>query len=72
MRRGGKQSPALRDQQAKRRRAGRGPPAGAPAARRGGAGARGDGLPCCQGPLVEIGVDAAERLDVIPAQFRSS
>ena len=26
--------------------------------------------PCCQGPLVEIGVDAAERLDVIPAQFR--
>ncbi len=26
--------------------------------------------PCCQGPLVEIGIDAAERLDVIPAQFR--
>jgi transposase len=26
--------------------------------------------PCCQGPLVEIGVDAAERIDVIPAQFR--
>ena len=26
--------------------------------------------PCCQGPLVEIGTDAAERLDVIPAQFR--
>ncbi|HEU4551045.1 MAG TPA: IS66 family transposase [Rhizomicrobium sp.] len=67
---GAKQSPALRDQQAKRRRAGRGrlpahlprieqvlmPEAAA--------------CPCCQGPLVEIGVDAAERLDVIPAQFR--
>ena len=26
--------------------------------------------PCCQGPLVEIGSDSAERLDVIPAQFR--
>ena len=26
--------------------------------------------PCCQGPLVEIGLDAAEQLDVIPAQFR--
>jgi transposase len=26
--------------------------------------------PCCQGAMVEIGVDTAERLDVIPAQFR--
>jgi transposase len=26
--------------------------------------------PCCQGPLIEIGIDTAERLDVIPAQFR--
>lgn len=26
--------------------------------------------PCCQGALVEIGADTAERLDVIPAQFR--
>ena len=26
--------------------------------------------PCCQSPLVEIGADAAERLDVGPAQFR--
>lgn len=26
--------------------------------------------PCCQGPLVEIGADTSERLDVIPAQFR--
>jgi len=66
----GKQSPAPRDQRRKRRRAGRGrlpthlpridqvltPQATA--------------CPCCQGPLSEIGVDAAERLDVIPAQFR--
>ena len=67
---GAKASPALRDGQRKRRRAGRGrlpahlprvevvlvPEASA--------------CPCCRGPLVEIGVDAAERLDVIPAQFR--
>lgn len=26
--------------------------------------------PCCNGALVEIGADTAERLDVIPAQFR--
>jgi transposase len=26
--------------------------------------------PCCRGPLVEIGIDASERLDVIPARFR--
>jgi transposase len=66
----GKQSPALRDQRTKRRRAGRGRlPAHlprievvlAPEA---------TACPCCRGPLVEIGVDAAERLDVIPAQFR--
>ncbi|WP_439548849.1 IS66 family transposase [Falsiroseomonas sp.] len=66
----GKASPTLRDNQAKRRRAGRGRlPAHlprievvlAPEA---------ISCPCCQGPLVEIGVDAAERLDVIPAQFR--
>jgi transposase len=66
----GKASPALRDNQAKRRREGRGRlPAHlprievvlAPEA---------TACPCCRGPLVEIGVDAAERLDVIPAQFR--
>ena len=66
----GKASPALRDKQARRRRAGRGRlPAHlprvevvlAPAA---------TACPCCQGPLVEIGSDSAERLDVIPAQFR--
>jgi transposase len=26
--------------------------------------------PCCAGPMVEIGADTSERLDVIPAQFR--
>jgi transposase len=66
----GKVSPTLRGNQAKRRREGRGRlPAHlprievvlAPEA---------SACPCCQGPLVEIGVDAAERLDVIPAQFR--
>jgi transposase len=66
----GKRSPALRDQRTKRRRAGRGRlPAHlprievvlAPEA---------TACPCCRGPLVEIGSDAAERLDVIPAQFR--
>lgn len=66
----GKQSPTLRDNRAKRRRAGRGRlPAHlprievvlAPEA---------TACPCCQGPLVEIGTDTAERLDVIPAQFR--
>src|SRR3712207_1102943 len=66
----GKRSPALRNGQAERRRAGRGRlPARlprievvlAPEA---------TACPCCQGPLVKIGVDAAERLDVIPAQFR--
>jgi transposase len=66
----GKASPTLRDNQAKRRRAGRGRlPAHLP---------RVEVLlapeaaacPCCAGPLVEIGADTAERLDVIPAQFR--
>ncbi len=66
----GKASPTLRGNQVERRRAGRGrlpahlprievmltPEATA--------------CPCCRGPLVEIGIDAAERLDVIPAQFR--
>jgi transposase len=27
--------------------------------------------PCCRGTMVEIGCDTAERLDVIPAQFRA-
>ncbi len=66
----GKQSPALRDQQARRRRAGRGRlPAHLPRIEQVLA-PEAAACPCCQGPLVEIGSDAARRLDVIPAQFR--
>ncbi len=66
----GKASPALRDNQAKRRRAGRGRlPAHLPRVELVLA-PEATACPCCAGPLVEIGVDAAERLDVIPAQFR--
>ena len=66
----GKQSPALRDQQKKRRRADRGRlPAHLPRIEQVLA-PEATACPCCQGPLVEIGVEAAERLDVIPAQFR--
>jgi transposase len=66
----GKQPPALRDQQAKRRRAGRGRlPAHLPRVEVVLA-PEATACPCCRGPLVEIGADAAERLDVIPAQFR--
>ena len=66
----GKQPSALRDQQKKRRRAGRGRlPTHLPRIEQVLA-PEATACPCCQGPLVEIGVDAAERLDVIPAQFR--
>ena len=66
----GKQSPALREQRAKRRRAGRGRlPAHLPRVEVVLA-PEATACPCCRGPLVEIGVDASERLDVIPAQFR--
>src|SRR5215218_10571986 len=66
----GKRSPALRDQQAKRRRAGRGRlPAQLPRIEQVLA-PEATACPCCRGPLVEIGVDASERLDVIPARFR--
>ena len=66
----GKQSPALRDQQKKRRRADRGRlPAHLPRIEQVLA-PEATACPCCQGPLAGIGVDAAERLDVIPAQFR--
>jgi transposase len=66
----GKQSPVLRDRQRKRRRAGRGRlPAHLPRVEQVLA-PEAAACPCCRGPLVEIGVDAAERLDVIPAQFR--
>jgi transposase len=66
----GKASPTLRESQAKRRRAGRGRlPAHLPRVEVVLA-PETTACPCCAGPLVEIGVDAAERLDVIPAQFR--
>ncbi|MBB5695984.1 Transposase [Roseomonas rosea] len=66
----GKASPALRDQHKKRRRAGRGRlPAHLPRIEQVLA-PEATVCPCCQGPLVEIGTDAAERLDVIPARFR--
>jgi transposase len=66
----GKRSPKSREQQTKRRRAGRGRlPAHLPRVEVVLA-PEATACPCCRGPLVEIGVDAAERLDVIPAQFR--
>ena len=66
----GKVSPTLRDNQARRRREGRGRlPAHLPRIEQVLA-PDATACPCCQGPLVEIGVDTAERLDVIPAQFR--
>jgi transposase len=66
----GKTSPALRDGQRRRRRAGRGRlPAHLPRVEVVLA-PEATACPCCRGPLVEIGTDAAERLDVIPAQFR--
>ena len=66
----GKGSPDLRDGQAKRRRAGRGRlPAHLPRVEVVLA-PEATACPCCAGPLVEIGTDAAERLDVIPAQLR--
>ncbi|MBV1797528.1 IS66 family transposase [Siccirubricoccus sp. G192] len=66
----GKQSPATREQQKQRRRAGRGRlPAHLPEIEQVLA-PEATTCPCCQGPLVEIGSDTARRLDVIPAQFR--
>ena len=66
----GKASPTLRQTQATRRREGRGRlPAHLPRIEQVLA-PEATACPCCQGPLVEIGCDAAERLDVIPAQFR--
>jgi transposase len=66
----GKVSPTLRENHARRRREGRGRlPAHLPRIEEVLA-PEATACPCCQGPLVEIGVDAAERLDVIPAQFR--
>ena len=66
----GKVSPTLRANQTKHRREGRGRlPAHLPRVEQVLA-PEATACPCCQGPLVEIGCDAAERLDVIPAQFR--
>ena len=66
----GKRSVTLRTQQVRQRRANRGRlPAHLPRIEMVLA-PEASACPCCQGPLVEIGVDAAERLDVIPAQFR--
>ena len=65
-----KQSPALAEAQGKRRRAGRRPlPAHLPRVEVVLA-PEASTCPCCQAALVEIGTDTAERLDVIPAQFR--
>ena len=67
---GAKTSPALRDKQAKHRRAGRGRlPAHLPRIEQV-LTPEATACRCCQGPLVEIGTDAAERVDVIPARFR--
>lgn len=66
----GKRSPATRDQQKQRRREGRGRlPAHLPEIEQVLL-PQATACPCCRGPLVEIGVDAARRLDVIPAQYR--
>lgn len=66
----GKHSPKLREQQAQRRRANRGHlPAHLPRIEQVLRPER-DTCPCCDGALVEIGADTAERLDAIPAQFR--
>jgi transposase len=66
----GKHAPQRREQQVLRRRANRGRlPAHLPRIEQVLQPER-DTCPCCHGALVEIGADTAERLDVIPAQFR--
>lgn len=66
----GKRSPKLRERQAQRRRANRGHlPAHLPRIEQVLLPERST-CPCCDGALVEIGADTAERLDVVPAQFR--
>ncbi|MCW8087614.1 IS66 family transposase [Sabulicella glaciei] len=65
-----KTSPEQREEQRKRRRAGRGRlPAHLPRVEQV-LRPEATACPCCAGPLVEIGADTSERLDVIPAQFR--
>ncbi|WP_120010077.1 IS66 family transposase [Teichococcus vastitatis] len=62
----GQRSKGLKEQQAKRRRGSRGQ---LPRIEQVLLPER-ETCPCCDGPLVEIGADSAERLDVLPAQFR--
>jgi transposase len=65
-----KGSPELRKTNTARRRAGRGRlPAHLPRIERV-LMPESTACPCCQGPLVEIGADTSERLDVIPARFQ--
>ncbi|WP_371329405.1 IS66 family transposase, partial [Roseomonas sp. TAS13] len=66
----GQRSKALREQQTKRRRGNRGQlPAHLPRIEQVVMPER-ETCPCCDGLLVEIGADSAERLDVLPTQFR--
>jgi transposase len=66
----GKRTPKPREASATRRRAGRGRlPAHLPRVEVVLA-PEVTACPCCRGPLVEIGADTSERLDVIPARFR--
>ena len=65
-----KRSPDLRRKNTARRRAGRGRlPAHLPRIEQVLL-PESTACPCCQGAMVEIGADTAERLDVLPAQFR--
>jgi transposase len=65
-----KRSPDLRQKKAARRRAGRGRlPAHLPRIEQVLL-PESTACPCCRGAMVEIGADTAERLDVVPAQFR--
>ncbi|MXP65958.1 IS66 family transposase [Roseomonas sp. M0104] len=66
----GQRSKALREQQAKRRRGNGDPlPPHLPRIEQVLMPER-ETCPCCDGLLVEIGADSAERLDVLPARFR--
>jgi transposase len=65
-----KRSPDLRQKNTARRRAGRGRlPAHLPRIEQVLL-PESTACPCCRGEMVEIGADTAERLDVLPAQFR--
>jgi transposase len=65
-----KRSPDLRQKNTVRRRAGRGRlPAHLPRIEQV-LMPESTACPCCRGEMVEIGADTAERLDVLPAQFR--